>query len=106
MAESRVVGGCGDGPGGAWYGRPPEDAANPLLAEPERSSWPSPPGGERYQAIAAGARLVSDAMTGRTPGWIGHQGLDEPDRRRLSALARDVGLLLPPRGRGRGGAGL
>jgi DNA helicase II / ATP-dependent DNA helicase PcrA len=106
LSEIREVCVAGAGPVAAWADPPPEDAANPLLAEPERSSWPSPPGGERYQAIAAGARLVSDAMTGRTPGWIGHQGLDEPDRRRLSAWARDVELLLAERDRGRGGDGL
>ncbi|GAA2094867.1 ATP-dependent helicase [Actinomadura alba] len=89
-----------------WTDPPAEGAVNPLLAEPDTAAWPRPPAGDRHAAIVEGAGMVDAAMTGRTPTWAGDAGLMAPDRRRMSAWARDVELLLAERDRGRGGDGL
>jgi ATP-dependent DNA helicase UvrD/PcrA len=106
LEEIREVCVAGAGPVVAWADPPGEGVANPLLAEPERRPWPLTPDGERYAAIGEGARMVEAAMTGRSPGWAGEAGLTEADRRRMSAWARDVELLLAERDRGRFGDGL
>ncbi|MEU5882073.1 ATP-dependent DNA helicase [Spirillospora sp. NPDC047279] len=96
-----------------WAEPPEEGVQNPLLAAAEEAQWPPLPGAhgdgserERYEAIVEGARMVEDAMTGRTRHWAGHEGLDDADRGRMTAWARDVELLLAERDRGRGGDGL
>jgi DNA helicase-2/ATP-dependent DNA helicase PcrA len=106
LEEIREVCLAGAGPVAAWADPPEDGAANPLLAEPEQRSWPASPDGERYAAINEGARMVEAAMTGRTSGWAGDEGLTEADRGRMSAWARDVELLLAERDRGRSGDGL
>jgi DNA helicase-2/ATP-dependent DNA helicase PcrA len=106
LEEIREVCLAGAGTVAAWAGPPEEGVANPLLAEPDQRAWPATPDGERYAAISEGARMVEAAMTGRSPGWPGDEGLTEADRRRMSAWARDVELLLAERDRGRGGDGL
>ncbi|MFC0037568.1 ATP-dependent DNA helicase [Actinomadura rayongensis] len=107
LEEIRAV--CLEGAGtvAAWA-EPPEDGAmNPLLARAEEGAWPPQPDtGPRYAAIVEAARMVEDAMRGRSRPWAGRDGLAEPDRLRMSAWARDVELLLAERDRGRGGDGL
>lgn len=87
----------------SWADPPEEGAANPLQAEAEPGRWPATPEGRRYAAIVEGAEMVRDAMVGRTAPWAGDDGLTEADRRRMTAWARDVELLLAERDRGRGG---
>ncbi|GAA2602651.1 ATP-dependent DNA helicase [Actinomadura fulvescens] len=98
-----------------WAEPPEEGTPNPLLAEAEEARWPAGPGErgradiserERYEAIVEGARMVEDAMTGRDLHWAGNAGLEDADRARMTAWARDVELLLAERDRGRGGDGL
>jgi len=98
-----------------WAEPPEEGVTNPLLADPEEAQWPAGPGERgssdlsaraRYEAVVEGARMVEDAMTGRNLLWAGDEGLEEADRRRMTAWARDVELLLAERDRGRGGDGL
>ncbi|MFI0353602.1 ATP-dependent helicase [Actinomadura sp. 9N407] len=113
LEEVRQV--CLEGAGSValWADPPEEGETNPLLAEPDTSSWPpergahgDPASRERYEAIVEGARMVEDAMVGRTRPWAGDGGLGDADRGRMSAWARDVELLLAERDRGRGGDGL
>ncbi|GAA3943064.1 ATP-dependent DNA helicase AdnB [Actinomadura viridis] len=114
LEEVRRVCLAGAGSVAVWADPPEEGAANPLLAEPETSEWPAGQGAaqgdatsrERYDAIVEAARMVEDAMLGRTRRWAGDSGLAEADRARMSAWARDVELLLAERDRGRGGDGL
>ncbi|GLZ06960.1 ATP-dependent DNA helicase [Actinomadura sp. NBRC 104412] len=96
----------------AWADPPEEGESNPLLAEPDTSAWPPEPGAvgdrasrRRYEAVVEAARMVEDAMLGRTRPWAGNAGLSDADRRRMTAWARDVELLLAERDRGRGGDG-
>ncbi|MBA9007536.1 ATP-dependent helicase [Thermomonospora cellulosilytica] len=106
LEEIREV--CLEGAGSvvAWADPPEEGAANPLLADPPEAEWPATPEGRRHEAIVEGARMVRDAMVGRTGRWAGDEGLTEADRRRMTAWARDVELLLAERDRGRGGDGM
>jgi DNA helicase-2/ATP-dependent DNA helicase PcrA len=91
----------------AWADPPDDGETNPLLDEPEAAAWPATPEGERHRAISDGARLVQDAMTGRSSVvWAGNAGLSADDRGRMTAWARDVELLLAERDRGRGDGGL
>ena len=104
---------AGAGTVAVWADPPEEGTANPLLAEPETSAWPLEQGAalgdassrERYEGIVEAARMVEDAMLGRTRPWAGTEGLGEADRARMSAWARDVELLLAERDRGRGADG-
>ncbi|RSN46912.1 ATP-dependent helicase [Actinomadura sp. WAC 06369] len=114
LEEVREVCAAGAGKIVAWADRPPADAANPLLADPDEAPWPAAPGErgqsdlsarERYEAVVEGARMVEDAMAGRVLHWAGADGLADADRARMSAWARDVELLLAERDRGRGGDG-
>ncbi|MBE1534387.1 ATP-dependent helicase [Actinomadura algeriensis] len=114
LEEVREVCAAGAGKVVAWADRPPQDATNPLLADPEEAPWPAAPGDrghadlsarERYEAVVEGARMVEDAMGGRVRPWAGDDGLADSDRARMSAWARDVELLLAERDRGRGGDG-
>jgi DNA helicase-2/ATP-dependent DNA helicase PcrA len=100
--------GCLAGAGAVpvWTDPPEEGSANPLLAEPETAAWPDTTAGERRAVIVEGARMVEDSMTGRTRPWADVAGVDDADRGRMSAWARDVELLLAERDRGRGGDGL
>ncbi|MFB4312639.1 ATP-dependent helicase [Actinomadura sp. 21ATH] len=113
LEEVRQV--CLDGAGSVavWADPPGEDESNPLLAAQEAAEWPAEQGARgdaasraRYEAIVEGARMVEDAMLGRTRPWAGDAGLTAADRGRMSAWARDVELLLAERDRGRGGDGL
>ncbi|GAA2419901.1 ATP-dependent DNA helicase [Actinomadura vinacea] len=113
LDEVRQVCLAGAGSVAIWADPPEEGTANPLLAEPETSSWPPEHGSaqgdaasrERYEAIVEAARMVEDAMLGRPRPWAGTDGLGAADRARMSAWARDVELLLAERDRGRGGDG-
>ncbi|WP_242454194.1 ATP-dependent helicase [Bailinhaonella thermotolerans] len=91
-----------------WAGEPEEGAENPMLAEPPAAVWPSPPQGDRHEAVVDGARLVEEAIAGvaRSFPAAAYAGLRERDRRRLAAWARDAELLLAERDRSRrrGGA--
>ncbi|MEV0665200.1 ATP-dependent helicase [Actinomadura luteofluorescens] len=115
LEEVRAVCLAGAGSVAAWADPPEEGAANPLLADPEEAQWPIAPGERgrsdlsaraRYEAVVEGARMVEDAMAGRTRHWAGNTGLSDADRGRMTAWARDVELLLAERDRGRGGDGL
>ncbi|WP_425547738.1 ATP-dependent helicase [Actinocorallia longicatena] len=88
----------------AWAEPPEETAHNPLLAEPKTAAWPPPPLGEG--GIVEGARLVQDAMVGTLAQWTPTGDLEDADRGRMTAWARDVELLLAERDQGRGGDGL
>ncbi|GAA4608015.1 hypothetical protein GCM10023195_30990 [Actinoallomurus liliacearum] len=103
LAEIREACEAGAGQVGYWA-EEPLDEENPLLAEQETASWPALPEGERYDAVAEGARMVHDAMQGRLR--LGYVPLSPRDRRRASAWARDVELLLAERDRSRGADGL
>ncbi|MFV2177320.1 ATP-dependent helicase [Actinomadura sp. LOL_016] len=114
LEEVREVCAAGAGKVVAWADPPPQDATNPLLADPDEAPWPAGPGErgrtdlsarERYEAVVEGARMVEDAMGGRVLHWAGTEGLAAADRGRMSAWARDVELLLAERDRGRGGDG-
>jgi DNA helicase-2/ATP-dependent DNA helicase PcrA len=116
LEEIREVCVAGAGTVAVWAPPPEEGAANPLLEQREEAAWPvspaeraargDPTARERYDAIVEGARMVDDAMTGRTLHWAGNAGLTPADRSRMTAWARDVELLLAERDRGRGGDGL
>ncbi|WP_131737744.1 ATP-dependent helicase [Actinomadura roseirufa] len=115
LEEVREVCLTGAGSVAVWADPPGEDAANPLLADPDEAHWPAGPGErgrtdatarERYAAVVEAARMVEDAMAGRARHWAGDAGLSAADRGRMSAWARDVELLLAERDRGRGGDGL
>ncbi|MBW8481279.1 ATP-dependent helicase [Actinomadura parmotrematis] len=114
LTEARETCLAGAGRVRQWADPPGEDEPNPLLAADEEAQWPAPPGAHgrdagaraRYEATVEAARMVDDAMTGRPRPWAGHEGLQQPDRARMSAWARDVELLLAERDRGRGGDGL
>ncbi|QXJ24589.1 ATP-dependent helicase [Actinomadura graeca] len=113
LEEVRAVCVAGAGTVAVWADPPGEDAANPLLADPDEARWPAGPGErggatarERYAAVVEGARMVEDAMAGRARHWAGNDGLSGADRGRMTAWARDVELLLAERDRGRGGDGL
>ncbi|WP_460353554.1 ATP-dependent helicase [Actinoallomurus acanthiterrae] len=93
----------GAGQVGYWADEPVGEE-NPLLAEQDTASWPALPEGERYDAVAEGARMVDDAMQGRLR--LGYLPLAPRDRGRASAWARDVELLLAERDRARGVDGL
>ncbi|WP_019634681.1 ATP-dependent helicase [Actinomadura atramentaria] len=96
----------GAGTVAAWAPPPEEGATNPLLERGEEGAWPPPPDtGPRHAATVEAARMVEDAIRGRTRPWAG-DGLAEPDRLRMTAWARDVELLLAERDRGRAGDGL
>ncbi|WP_242901113.1 ATP-dependent helicase [Actinomadura terrae] len=114
LEEVRAVCLAGAGAVAVWADPPEEGAANPLLADPDEAHWPVAPGErgradvtarERYEAVVAAARMVEDAMNGRTRHWAGNDGLSDADRGRMTAWARDVELLLAERDRGRGGDG-
>lgn len=98
---------CEDGAGevGYWADEPIDDE-NPLLAEQETAPWPVAPSGDRYEAMRDGARMVADAMRGTRRHSLPYGELETTDRRRISAWARDVELLLAERDRHRGGDGL
>jgi DNA helicase II / ATP-dependent DNA helicase PcrA len=108
LDEIRTACLAGAGAVATWADPPPDDAVNPLLAEPDTASWPARPAGERHQAIVEGARLVTDAMAGRAGPWPAeaYAALPSADRSRMSAWARDVELLLAERDRARRGDGL
>ncbi|WP_067455388.1 ATP-dependent helicase [Actinomadura macra] len=115
LEEVRAVCVAGAGSVAVWAAPPEEGATNPLLADPDEAHWPAGPGErgrtdvtarERYAAVVEGARMVEDAMAGRTRHWAGNAGLAAADRGRMTAWARDVELLLAERDRGRGGDGL
>ncbi|MQY03553.1 ATP-dependent helicase [Actinomadura macrotermitis] len=114
LTEAREMCLAGAGQVVAWTDPPAPDAANPLLTGDDEALWPVPPGAHgheagaraRYEATVEAARMVEDAMLGRTRPWAGDTGLAEPERQRMSAWARDVELLLAERDRGRGGDGL
>ncbi|WP_242885257.1 ATP-dependent helicase [Actinomadura litoris] len=114
LEEVRAVCLAGAGTVALWADPPEEGAANPLLADPDEAQWPLAPGErgradatarERYEAVVQAARMVEDAISGRTRHWAGNDGLSEADRGRMTAWARDVELLLAERDRGRGGDG-
>ncbi|WP_329241500.1 ATP-dependent helicase [Actinoallomurus sp. NBC_01490] len=116
LEEIREACEAGAGQVGYWADEPIGEE-NPLLAEQETATWPvappnpwqedpqGPPADERHAAIAEGARMVEDAMRGRSRPTA-YAPLAEPDRRRVSAWARDVELLLAERDRARGNDGL
>ncbi|TDD89368.1 ATP-dependent helicase [Actinomadura rubrisoli] len=115
LEEVRAVCMAGAGSVAVWADPPEEGATNPLLDDPDEAQWPVAPGArghtdvsarERYEAVVEAARMVEDAMVGRTLHWAGDAGLSGADRGRMSAWARDVELLLAERDRGRGGDGL
>ncbi|HEY3684323.1 MAG TPA: ATP-dependent DNA helicase [Streptosporangiaceae bacterium] len=90
-----------------WTPEPPEEATNPLLAEPPSAPWPpaatasgegtpagasgpatlfgvenleaaaAAPGGARHSAVVEGARLVSAALEGAAESWL-HASDDVP----------------------------
>ncbi|MFL6054390.1 MAG: ATP-dependent helicase [Actinoallomurus sp.] len=103
LTEIREACEAGAGQVGYWADEP-LDEENPLLAEQDTASWPALPEGERYDAVAEGARMVDDAMQGRLR--LGYLPLAPRDRRRTAAWARDVELLLAERDRARGVDGL
>ena len=105
LTEIREACLAGAGPVTSWADPPPKGATNPLLADPPQAQWPTAPQGRRHEAVVEGARMVRDAMSGRTGRWAGDEGLTEADRRRMTAWARDVELLLAERDRSRGGDG-
>jgi DNA helicase II / ATP-dependent DNA helicase PcrA len=103
LEEIREACEAGAGQVGYWA-EEPVDEENPLLAEQDTASWPALPEGDRYDAVAEGARMVEDAMQGRLR--LGYLPLAPRDRRRAAAWARDVELLLAERDRARGADGL
>ncbi|WP_433181648.1 ATP-dependent helicase [Actinoallomurus sp. CA-150999] len=103
LEEIREACEAGAGQVGYWADEPVGEE-NPLLAEQDTASWPALPEGERYDAVAEGARMVDDAIHGRLR--LGYLPLAPRDRRRASAWARDVELLLAERDRARGVDGL
>ncbi len=106
LEEIREACEAGAGQVGHWADEPVGED-NPLLAEQETASWPVTPEGERYDLVAEGARMVTDAMQGRLRWDTAAYSAPSPrDRRRLSAWARDVELLLAERDRARGTDGL
>jgi DNA helicase-2/ATP-dependent DNA helicase PcrA len=110
LTEIREACTAGAGAVTEWAEPPPEDAENPLLAEPPSAPWPSPPphADRRWEAIADGARMVEDAVSGQVRPWAAdaYAELVDGDRRTMAAWARDVELLLAERDRGRRGDGL
>jgi DNA helicase-2/ATP-dependent DNA helicase PcrA len=106
LEEIRDACEAGAGEVGYWADEPVGED-NPLLAEKETATWPATAEGERYDAVAEGARMVDDAMHGRLRwGAATYSSLPVHDRRRVSAWARDVELLLAERDRSRGSDGL
>jgi DNA helicase II / ATP-dependent DNA helicase PcrA len=98
---------CDDGAGQimVWTEPPESEERNPLLAEPDSALWPLSPAGERHDAATEGARMVMDAMTGRSRHSLS-AAMPSLERGRVSGWARDVELLLAERDRHRTGDGL
>jgi DNA helicase-2/ATP-dependent DNA helicase PcrA len=118
LEEIREACEAGAGQVGYWADEPIGEE-NPLLAQQQTATWPvapenpwrekprGTPEDERYAAVAEGARMVEDAMRGRPRrGSAAYSALPDADRRRVSAWARDVELLLAERDRSRGKDGL
>ena len=117
LEEIRDACEAGAGQAGYWADEPIGEE-NPLLARQETATWPvtpespwqdepgEPPADERHAAIAEGARMVEDAMHGRRRGAVAYSAIPAAERRRVSAWARDVELLLAERDRTRGNDGL
>ncbi|MEV5568671.1 ATP-dependent DNA helicase [Spirillospora sp. NPDC052269] len=114
LEEVREVCVAGAGTVAVWTDPPGEDDTNPLLTEDQEAEWPVAPGDlsnsdssarARYDAIVEAAGMVRDAMQGSTGLWAGTGGLNDDDRGRMTAWARDVELLLAERDRGRSGDG-
>jgi DNA helicase II / ATP-dependent DNA helicase PcrA len=75
-----------------WADAPADDAANPLLAEPDRMVWPVDPLGARRADVEAGAALVRAALAAADGGHAeqAHPSPGAPPeghRRRRSARA-------------------
>jgi DNA helicase-2/ATP-dependent DNA helicase PcrA len=106
LEEIREACEAGAGEVGYWAEEPIGEE-NPLLAEQQTATWPVAPDGEdeRYAAVADGARMVNDAMSGHR-GVAGYSAAPAAERGRVSAWARDVELLLAERDRSRGNDGL
>jgi DNA helicase-2/ATP-dependent DNA helicase PcrA len=108
LEEIREACEAGAGEVGYWAEEPIGEE-NPLLAEQQTATWPvaPDPGDERYAAVAEGARMVNDAMSGRPRrGAAAYSAVPAAERGRVSAWARDVELLLAERDRSRGNDGL
>jgi DNA helicase II / ATP-dependent DNA helicase PcrA len=118
LEEIREACEAGAGQVGYWAEEPIGEE-NPLLARQETATWPVAPENPwqeepkgtsedaHYAAVAEGARMVEDAMRGRRRrGEAVYSALSVTDRRRVSAWARDVELLLAERDRSRGDDGL
>ncbi|MEV5411680.1 UvrD-helicase domain-containing protein [Thermopolyspora sp. NPDC052614] len=76
-----------------WADDPVAGAENPLLARPPEAAWPMRPGGPRYEAVLAGARMVEEAMADDVVAVapVGQEA------ERMLAWARDAELLLRER---------
>src|SRR5690606_7365136 len=94
LEEVRAVCLAGAGSVAEWADPPQDGAANPLLDDPDEARWPVAPGDrgrsdvsarERYAAVVEAARMVEDAMAGRTRHWAGDAGLSDADRARMTA---------------------
>lgn len=107
-----------------WADEPPEDATNPLLAEPTTAPWPpaaTPPGADRtpvstgtpppgatgegirspgQEGVVAGGEMVRAALDGAADAWLGAyatEALDGADAGRPAGWALDERLLLAER---------
>jgi DNA helicase-2/ATP-dependent DNA helicase PcrA len=108
LEEIREACEAGAGEVGYWAEEPIGEE-NPLLAEQQTATWPVAPDpeDEGYAAVADGARMVNDAMSGRPRrGAAAYSAVPAAERGRVSAWARDVELLLAERDRSRGNDGL
>ncbi|MDN3352739.1 ATP-dependent DNA helicase [Actinomadura sp. DC4] len=106
LEEIREACEAGAGEVGYWAEEPIGEE-NPLLADQESATWPvEAPDDERHAALAEGARMVTDAMSGRTRPGTAYSAVPPAERGRVSAWARDVELLLAERDRSRGNDGL
>jgi DNA helicase-2/ATP-dependent DNA helicase PcrA len=107
LAEVRTACAAGAGTVAYWAPPPPDDAANPALTEPPSAAWPASPGGARLAAVREAAAMVERALSeladeepgppGRPAAEPGQAALTASDQARITAWARDTGLLLAER---------
>jgi DNA helicase-2/ATP-dependent DNA helicase PcrA len=82
-----------------WTEPPEPGAENPVLAEARSHPWPYDPLGARRDEVAAGARLVAEALLVAEPAGPDPGDLSPAEADLLAAWDRDVDLLLAERRR-------